>query len=78
MPLHGITGLIILVLAGCSGGLSRDLTSSKVATESVPPQEYQRCIEERKQGRDQAALKDCNLIWQQSHAAQPQAQQGEP
>ncbi len=41
------------------------------AAESIPSAEYQKCIQARKSGNDQAVAKECEKIWQQSHASNP-------
>lgn len=36
--------------------------------EAIPSLEYQKCLQDRKDGNDQNVARDCGKIWQQSHA----------
>lgn len=40
-------------------------------SETIPSAEYQKCIEARKSGNDQAVAQSCEKIWQESHAINP-------
>lgn len=42
-----------------------------VAAETIPSADYQKCIQARKSGNDQAVAKECEKIWQESHASNP-------
>lgn len=39
--------------------------------ESISPAQYQACIQAKKHGDDRAVAKECEKIWQESHASNP-------
>lgn len=43
----------------------------RIGATSIPSADYQKCIQARKSGNDQAVAKECEKIWQESHASNP-------
>lgn len=44
---------------------------SATPQETIPPLEYQQCIQARKSGNDQEVERVCDKIWQESHQITP-------